>query len=71
MVSSIRKSLSLLLIDCTFSQAAHRKEFLLSLEMCAECSLSWGLYMKGTLVKFCFLWPPVTQTDRTPLFQHS
>lgn len=35
LVRSIRKSVSLLLIDCTFSQAVHEKE-LLSLEKCAQ-----------------------------------
>lgn len=33
-VRGIRKSVSLLLIDCTFCQTAYGKEFLLSLEMC-------------------------------------
>lgn len=47
----IRKSVSLLLIDRTFLPGRTLKRPSLSLEMRAQCSLSWGLCMKGILVE--------------------
>lgn len=45
------KSVFLLLIDRTFLPGSVWKKPSLSLEMYAQSSLSWGLCMKGTLVK--------------------